>query len=169
MVKASQYTKPTEEQSRKQQETQTWNLQRLAAHDQLPPARAHLLKIHNLKQRPQLGNTKNSAPRWRTSIPSKSLWNTSDSNQSIFLKAPKALLSSHNVKILCIWDGQKKDWTKARPKPSCTTIKSRLRNTRCHCQNSKWFGYSHASGTATWSRYGCSLGLALFGAYSFPW
>lgn len=91
--------------------------------------------------------------------------------EHFFLKVPKGLLSSHNVKILHIWDGTKKDWTKARPKPSCTTIKShssmsRLRNTRCHRQSSKWSGYSHASGTATWSRYGCSLGLALFGAYS---
>lgn len=125
-----------------------WNLQRPATHDQLPPARAHLLKLHNLKQRYHLGNMQNSATRWGTCIPSKSLWDTSDSNQSIFLKAPKGLLSPHNVKILCIWDGKKKDWTKARPKPSCTTIKShssmsRLRNTRWHRQDSKWFGYSH--------------------------
>lgn len=170
MVKASQYTKPVEQQSRKQQERQTWagifkglplmisqsSPPKTPQPETAPPAGEHA------KQHHQLGNTHSQQ---------ESMGYFRFKPERFFLKVPKDLLSSHNVKILCIWDGKKKDWTKARPKPSCTTIKShssmsRLRNTRCHRQSSKWFGYSHASGTATWSRYGCSLGLALFGAYS---
>lgn len=79
--------------------------------DQLSPARTHFLKAPE----PELSPT-----------PGEEAFRVygTDSNHSIPLMAPKGLLPSHSGATLHCED-KRKEWTKARPKPSLTIIKSR--------------------------------------------